>query len=50
MTDPQPVESPSPFREVPLTLRAYEWVNILNALDTHSISAQRLREAFKKQR
>lgn len=34
------------FQEVPLTLRAYEWANILQHLDTHTPATRRLRDAY----
>lgn len=42
MTDQQTTDSASPFREVTVTLRAYEWVNILNRLEPHDPSTRRL--------
>lgn len=42
MNDRQPDDTVSPFREVTVTLRAYEWVNILNRLEPHDPSTRRL--------
>lgn len=42
MVDTPPQDTGSPFREVTVTLRAYEWVNILNRLEPHDPSTRRL--------
>lgn len=44
--DAQSDDTASPFREVSVTLRAYEWVNIFRSLETNQAAYRKLQEAF----